>query len=127
MYCKTCYTIGHKYPLRFEKSSGDLWLASCTNPNHLISFYVKYVQQPDGDLRLVRVRTNPVVKKESYTVGDYTYYWDGQKKQKIKTSYMKDIQSRAVREDGSVISGDAGIKYNKERGAKYGNDSVIGL
>ena len=125
MFCKTCSSPVKKHPYAYEKLRNNLWLAKCTNPNHFHSLYVSY--QFIGGGWFLRPAKMKKPKKESYTSGDYTHYWDGQREQKIKTTKLDSIQSRAVLPDGSILTGEKGIKYNKARGAKYGNQKVIGL
>ena len=124
MYCKTCARSVKKFPLRIEKISEKLYMAHCTNPNHSHSFYCSW-QFINGGWFLRPQAVKPQ-KRESYTVGDYTHYWDGKQEQKMKTSYLKDIRSRAVTQDGTILTGDKGNKYNRERGVGKGRGMVLG-
>lgn len=125
MYCKTCYTNKRYYELRFEKVRDNLWIAHCTNPNHAHSFYCSY-QFINGGwfLRPQRMKKQ---KHVSQVLGDTVYYWDGQKEQKIKKSYLEHIRSRAVTKEGEVLTGKKGLKYNRERGGTgYKSDVIMG-
>jgi len=125
MICKSCYSIGKIFELSYEKIRNNLWLAKCTNPNHYTAFYVSY-QFIDGGYFLRRQKMAKP-KNESYSTGDMVHYWDGTQERKISRAHLADIRSRAVTEDGTVLRGKKGIKYNVERGGKmYQSDKVMG-
>lgn len=55
---------------------------------------------------------------------DDVYYSDG-KNRKISKAHLKDIRSRAVTPDGTVLRGKEGLKYNYSKGMKAGRlDSI---
>ncbi len=123
MLCKTCYSIGRQFPLKIEKYSGNLYQAQCTNPHHERTFWLSW-QWRNGGQYLLPVSLKPQ-PKQSYQMGDMIHYWDGQREQKIKKNYLEDIRSRAVTEDGEILRGQRGEKYNREHGQKQRKTDVI--
>lgn len=88
----------------------NLYLFTCTNPNHAYSVWRVY---KNG--RFVPVRLKPPRNAPQYR-GDSVYFSDdGKTEKKMSKAMYEDITSRAVTSDGQILRGQKGINYNMKQ------------